>query len=84
MAGQIGCDAPDCAAPADFLVGNMQTGDQLAFCSEHYVAFCAQFSAAAAQEVAAEPEPKSDDADEERATEEADTDEEPTAEAADD
>lgn len=84
MAGTITCDAPDCDAPSDFLIGNMNNGDQLAFCGEHYVSFCAQFAAQATEAAATEPEPKSDEAPEHQSPEVEDAGEDEAPEASDD
>lgn len=84
MANAIPCDAPECEQPSDFLVGNLNTGDQLAFCGLHYVDFCSQFAAAASEPEAADPEPKSDALPERESPETEDPDEAPAHPGPDD
>lgn len=54
MAQPIYCDAEGCEAQADHMISNIQTGDVLAFCAEHFVGFCIAMADNARAEVEAE------------------------------
>ena len=51
MAQTIYCDAA-CESPADRIISDVATGEQLAFCVEHFVVFCASLAQAAMGEAA--------------------------------
>jgi hypothetical protein len=54
MANPIYCDAGGCEERADRMISDINTGEVLAFCSEHFVAFCIDLARVATEEIDAE------------------------------
>ena len=50
MAQTIYCDA-ECELPADQIISDTATGEQLAFCVEHFLSFCSALAEAATAQV---------------------------------